>query len=41
MENIKTSVDLIPKVAENLKRNNMQPFVVEKKEEILPLLKTL
>lgn len=33
--------NLINKVAENLKRNNMVPYIVEKKEEILPLLKKL
>ncbi len=33
--------DLINKVAENLKRNNMVPYIVNKKEDILPLLKTL
>lgn len=33
--------NLINKVAENLNRNNMQSFVVEKKDEILPLLKNL
>ena len=33
--------NLITKVAENLKRNNMVPYIVETKEEILPLLKTI
>ncbi len=33
--------NLISKVAENLTKNNMQAFVVDTKDEILPLLKTL
>ena len=33
--------NLITKVAENLNKNNMESFVVDKKEDILPLLKTL
>ena len=33
--------NLINKVAENLTKNNMEAFVVDKKDEILPLLKTL
>jgi hypothetical protein len=33
--------NLITKVAENLKRNNMVPYIVETKGEILPLLKTI
>ena len=33
--------NLITKVSENLKRNNMVPYIVETKDEILPLLKTL
>lgn len=32
---------IISKTVENLKKNNMQPFVVDKKEDILPLLKNL
>ncbi len=34
-------MDLINNVAENLKKNNMEAFVVDKKEGILPLLKNL
>ena len=33
--------NLINKVAENLNKNNMEAFVVESKEEVLPLLKSL
>ena len=33
--------NLITKVSENLRRNNMVPYIVETKNEILPLLKTL
>ena len=33
--------NLINKVAENLTKNNMEAFVVDKKDDILPLLKTL
>ncbi len=33
--------NLIKKVVENLKANNMVPYVVEKKDDIIPLLKTL
>lgn len=34
-------MDLINKVAENLAKNNMEAFVVETKDEILPLLNNL
>ena len=33
--------NLINKVAENLNKNNMEAFVVESKEEVLPLLRSL
>ena len=33
--------NLINKVAENLTKNNMEAFVVDKKDEIIPLLKSL
>ena len=33
--------NLINKVAENLTKNNMEAFVVDKKDDIIPLLKTL
>ena len=33
--------NLINKVAENLNKNNMEAFVAESKEEVLPLLKSL
>lgn len=33
--------NIINKTVENLKKNNMLPFVVDKKADILPLLKTL
>lgn len=33
--------NLISAVAKNLKRNNMVPYIVDTKDEILPLLKTL
>lgn len=35
---IKTRIDV---TIENLKKNNMQPFYVETKEDVLPLIKTL
>ncbi len=33
--------DIINKTVENLKKNNMVPFVVEKKEDVIPLLKRI
>ena len=32
---------IIEKTMENLRRNNIKPFYVEKKEDVLPLIKTL
>ncbi len=32
---------IIEKTVKNLTKNNMQPFVVDKKQDVLPLLKTL
>ncbi len=33
--------EIITKIAENLRKNNMETFIVDKKEDIIPLIKTL
>jgi L-lactate utilization protein LutB len=37
----KLTMDRIEKTMENLRKNNMKPFFVEKKEDVLPLIRTL